>query len=86
MVPIGRAQSLFGQWTAEYDQSIQPNSDVVCRARAKSFRWRMPRGRFIGWDFKPLPVGFVPPERMGLRELAERVNEQIQGIKTEPAG
>jgi hypothetical protein len=46
----------------------------------------MPRGRFIGWDFKPLPVGFVPPERMGLRELAERVNEQIQGIKTEPAG
>jgi hypothetical protein len=39
----------------------------------------MPRGRFIGWDFKPLPVGFVPPERMGLRELAEMIRRQYLG-------
>jgi len=37
------------------------------------------RGRFIGWDFKPLPEGFVAPARMGLIELAERVKGQVAG-------
>jgi len=37
----------------------------------------MPRGKFIGWDFKPLPVGYVAPVRMGLMELAERVKGQL---------
>jgi len=37
----------------------------------------MPRGQFIGWNFKPLPEGFVAPERMDLVELAERVKGQV---------
>jgi len=45
----------------------------------------MPRGKFIGWDFKPLPEGYVVPRRAGLRELIEMDREQIQGIKAEPA-
>jgi hypothetical protein len=86
IIVLDAIYELFGQWTAEYDQSIQPNSDVVCRAIARAFRWPMPRGKFIGWDFKPLPEGFVAPKRAELRELMERVREQFQSLKSEPAG
>ena len=64
---------MFCQWDEDYDLVTRPKSDLVCRAVARTFRWRMPRGRFIGWDFKPLPEGFVAPERMGLVELADQV-------------
>jgi len=37
----------------------------------------MPRGCLIGWDFKPLPVGYVAPERTGIMELAEMVKGQV---------
>ena len=64
---------LFSQWDAEYGLEIRPKSDIVCRTIARAFRWPMPRGRFIGWDFKPLPEGYVVPTRIGLMELAEHV-------------
>jgi len=68
---------LFCQWDAEYGLASRPKSDLVCRMIARSFRWPMPRGRFIGWDFKPLPEGVVAPERMGMKELAEQVKRQM---------
>jgi hypothetical protein len=37
----------------------------------------MPHGRFIGWDYKPLPKGYVAPARMDWVELAERVKGQV---------
>ena len=55
------------------DLVARPKSDLVCRTVARTFRWLMPRGRFIGWDFKPLPEGFVAPERMGLVDQADQV-------------
>lgn len=69
---------LFSHWDVEYGLVSRPKSDIVCRTIARAFRWPMPRGRFIGWDFKPLPEGFVAPARMGLIELAERVKEQME--------
>ena len=77
---------LFSQWDEEYRLVSQPNSDVVCRAIARAFRWPMPRGKFIGWDFKPLPEGFVAPKRAELRDLIEIVREQFLRINAEPAG
>jgi len=68
---------MFCQWDVDYDLVTRPKSDLVCRAVARTFRWRMPRGRFIGWDFKPLPEGFVSPEQIDLVELAERVEGQV---------
>lgn len=68
---------MFCHWDVDYGLVVQPKYDPVCRAVARSFRWRMPRGRLIGWDFKPLPAGFVAPERMGLVELAGMVKGQI---------
>lgn len=70
---------LFSQWDVEYGLEIRPKSDIVCRIIARAFRWPMPRGRFIGWDFKPLPVDYVAPARMGLMELAEQVKRQVAG-------
>ncbi len=64
---------LFSHWDTEYGLVSRPKSDLVCRMIARAFRWPMPRGLFIGWDFKPLPEGYVAPVRMGLRELAEKV-------------
>lgn len=55
------------------DLVARPKSDLVCRAVARTFHWRMPRGCLIGWDFKPLPAGFVAPARMGLMKLADQV-------------
>jgi hypothetical protein len=77
---------LFSQWDVEYGLVSRPKSDIVCRMIARTFRWRLPRGKHIGWDFKPLPVGFVVPERAGLMEPMKMVREQLQGIKAEPAG
>lgn len=77
---------LFSEWDVEYGLASRPKSDLVCRMIARSFRWRLPRGKHIGWDFKLLPVGYVAPERIGLMELAARVQEQLQGIKAEPSG
>jgi len=50
---------MFCQWDADYDLVARPKSDLVCRAVARTFRWRMPRGKHVGWEFKPLPVGVV---------------------------
>lgn len=50
---------MFGQWDVDYDLMVRPKSDLVCRAVARTFRWRMPRGCLIGWDFKPLPKRYV---------------------------
>ena len=69
---------LFSQWDVEYGLVSRPKSDIVCRMIAKAFRWRLPRGKHIGWDFKPLPVAHVAPGRIGLMELAERVKGQIE--------
>jgi hypothetical protein len=77
---------MFCQWDEDYGLVDRPKSDVVCRAVARTFRWRMPRGCLIGWDFKPLPEGFVAPGRMGLAELAEMVKEQFPRYNAEPAG
>ena len=77
---------LFSQWDVEFGLESRPKSDIVCRMIAKAFRWRLPRGKHIGWDFKPLPDGYVAPRRAGLRELMEMVQEQLQGIKAEPSG
>jgi len=68
---------LFCQWDAEYGLVSRPKSDIVCRAIARAFRWPMPRGRFIEWDFKPLPTGYLAPARMGLMELAEIIRGKI---------
>jgi hypothetical protein len=78
-VAFDTIHSLFSQWDIEYGLVSRPKSDIVCRTIARAFRWPMPRGRFVGWDFKPLPVGFVAPARMGLIELAERVKGQVAG-------
>jgi len=64
------------QWDVDYELVARPKSDLVCRAVARTFRWRMSRGQFIGWDFKPLPVGYVVPGQMGLIELSKRVKGQ----------
>ena len=64
---------LFCQREAEYGFDSRPKSDIVCRAIARAFRWSMLRGKWIGWDFMPLPDGFVVPERIGLMDLVERV-------------
>jgi len=48
---------MFCQWDENYGLVDRPKSDPVCRAVARTFRWHMPRGRFIGWDLKPLPEG-----------------------------
>ncbi len=74
--------ALFSQWDAGYGLVSRPKSDLVCRMIARAFRWPIPRGRFIGWDFKPLPTGFVAPKRIGLMELAERVMMQVAGEKS----
>jgi hypothetical protein len=68
---------LFSQWDSEYGLVNRPNSDIVCRIIAKSFRWPMHQGKFIGWDFKPLPVDYVSPKRIGLTELANLVKKQM---------
>lgn len=68
---------LFSQWDVEYGLVSRPKSDIVCRMIARTFRWRLPRGLFIGWDFKPLPADYVAPAKMGLVELAERVKNQV---------
>ena len=73
---------LFSEWDVEYGLASRPKSDLVCRMIARSFRWRLPRGKHIGWDFKPLPAGYVAPKRMGLMELAERVKKQVAGGKS----
>jgi len=72
---------LFSQWDAEYGLESRPKSDIVCRTIARTFRWPIPRGRFIGWDFKPLTAGFVAPVRMGLMDLAEKVKRQVARSK-----
>ena len=81
-IAIDTIHGMFCQWDEDYNLVDRPKSDVVCRTVARTFRWRMPRGRFIGWDFKPLPEGFVPPEQMGLAELAERVKGQMAEIES----
>lgn len=73
--------SLFSQWDAEYGIASRPKSDMVCRIIAKSFRWTIHRGHFIGWDFKPLPDEYVVPARIGLMELAKHVNEHLSIIE-----
>ncbi|NLF61568.1 MAG: hypothetical protein GX574_10490 [Lentisphaerae bacterium] len=73
---------LFSQWDVEYGLVSRPKSDIVCRMIARTFRWRLPRGRFIGWDFKPLPEGYEAPTRMGLMELVEMVKGQVAGEKS----
>ena len=73
---------LFSQWDVEYGLVSRLKSDIVCRIIARAFLWPIPRGRFIGWDFKPLPTGFVAPKRIGLMELAERVMMQVAGEKS----
>ena len=78
-VAFDTIHSLFSQWDIEYGLVSRPKSDIVCRTIARAFRWPMPRGRFIGWDFKPLPEGFVAPARMGLIELAESINPGYRG-------
>ena len=78
-VAFDTIHDLFCQWDAEYGLVSRPKSDIVCRTIARAFRWPMPRGRFIGWDFKPLPEGFVAPARMGLIELAESINPGYRG-------
>jgi hypothetical protein len=70
---------MFCQWSVDYDLVDQPKSDLMCRTVARTFRRPMPRGKHIGWDFKPPPEGIVAPERVGLIELAERVKEQVAG-------
>ena len=77
VIAFDTIHGMFCQWDVDYDLVARPKSDLVCRAVARTFRWHMPRGRFFGWDFKPLPEGFVAPARMGLEELAERVKGQI---------
>lgn len=68
---------LFSQWDVEYGLASRPKSDIVCRIIARAFCWPMPRGQlFIGWDFKPLPTGFVAPKRMELLELVKIVKGQ----------
>ena len=76
VIAFDSIHGMFCRWDVDYDLVARPKSDLVCRAVARTFRWRMPRGRFIGWDFKPLPAGVVAPTRMGLEELAERVRSQ----------
>ena len=69
--------NLFSQWDVEYGLVSRPKSDIVCRIIARAFRWPMPRGRFIGWDFKPLPAGYVAPKRIGLMELAKIIRGKV---------
>jgi hypothetical protein len=38
---------MFCQWDADYGLTARPKSDVVCRAVAKEYRRRMPRGCHI---------------------------------------
>jgi len=40
----------------------------------------MPRERFIGWDFKPLPEGFIAPAKLALQELAKRVKDELNTV------
>ena len=75
-IAFDTTHGIFCQWDEDYDLVARPKSDLVCRTVARTFRWRMPCGCFVGWDFKPLPAGFVAPERMGLVELAERVKDR----------
>jgi len=70
---------MFCQWDENYGLVDRPKSDLVCRSVTRTFRWHMPHGCLIGWDFKPLPEGYVAPARMGLAELAERVKGQVTG-------
>jgi len=82
VIAFDTIHGMFCQWDEDYGLVARPKSDLVCRAVARTFRWRMPRGRFVGWDFKPLPEGVVAPARMGLAELAERVKGQVNGGKS----
>ncbi|HRR42560.1 MAG TPA: hypothetical protein P5244_15110 [Syntrophales bacterium] len=69
--------SLFSEWDAAYGLVSRPKSDIVCRTIARAFRWRIPRGKFIGWDFKPLPEGYVTRKRKGMMEQVEMVQGQM---------
>ena len=74
--------TMFCQWNAEYGLVNRPKSDVVCRAIARAFHWYLPRGKFIGRDFKPMSDDYVVPARvvlMELVELAKRVRKQNPG-------
>lgn len=53
-IAFDRIHSLFSKWDVEYGLDNRPKSDIVCRAIARAFHWPMPRGKFIGWDFKQL--------------------------------
>ena len=70
---------LFSQWDIECGLVTRLKSDIVCRIISKDFHWHVPmgRGRFIGWDFKPLPEGYVVPTRIRLIELAKHVHNQM---------
>ena len=78
-IAFDTVHAMFSQWDVEYGLESRPKSDIVCRTIARTFRWPMPRGRFIRWDFKPLPEGYVVPARIGLMELAERVKQEQKG-------
>ena len=78
-IAVDTIHGLFSQWDVEYGLVSRPKSDIVCRMIARTFRWRLPRGKHIGWDFKPLPVDYVAPRRVGLIELLDRVKGQFAG-------
>ena len=87
VIAFDTIHGMFCQWDVDYDLVARPKSDLVCRTVARTFRWRMPRGCLIGWDLKPLPAGFVAPERMGLMGLVELVEpEEIIRVKGRTTG
>ena len=73
MTPFPYTKDNFNLWDAECRLANRPKSDTVCRAIAKAFHWSMPRGKFIGWNFKPLPDDYVVPARIELMELVGMV-------------
>ncbi len=74
--------SLFSQWDVKYGLVSRPKSDIVCRIIARAFHWPMPRGKFIGWDFKTMPSEYIVPARISLMQLAERIKGQMSnGVK-----
>jgi hypothetical protein len=68
---------MFSQWDVECGLVSRPKSDLVCRMIARAFRWPMPRGKHIGWDFKPLPEGWNPAPRTALKELALMIKAEL---------
>ncbi len=54
LLDFKQLHELFRKWDMEYGFNKRPKSDIVMRALAREYRWRIPKCRWLGWNMQPL--------------------------------